>query len=358
MGNTQTKNISIAVIIWGLIFVVIYLYTAVAQKSKKSDANISTNPNIIIEQNKTKTFNQLCELNRTLDSKYQSVALQIEAFIKRQRALKKEKNISVNSKNNKTIDEVNLTKVASKQSSIKEANKTIEKHNSKTKIKKKSPKDKKSSLPKLAIIMDDVGFKDDIEKIKKIPFAITPSIFPPTQHYPDTPSIAKKFKHHMIHIPMEAYKYKNMAEEAIKISDKIEIIDKKIKKIKHDFPRAIAINNHTGSKFTCDFDAMEQFFTVLNRYDFQFIDSRTSSGTQCKEAGKLLHKKVLERDIFLDNQANEEYIRSQLKEAVKIAKKNGKAIAICHPRDLTFKVLMSSKKLLKGVKLVYIDELM
>jgi polysaccharide deacetylase 2 family uncharacterized protein YibQ len=157
---------------------------------------------------------------------------------------------------------------------------------------------------------------------------------------------------------MEAYKYKNIAEEAIKISDKIEIIDKKIKKMKRDFPKAVAINNHTGSKFTCDFDAMKEFFTVLNKYDIQFIDSRTASGTRCQDAGRVLKKKVLERDIFLDNQADEEYIKNQLLEAVEIAKKNGHAIAICHPREMTFKVLLDCKDIFKGIKLVYIDELM
>ena len=206
--------------------------------------------------------------------------------------------------------------------------------------------------------MDDVGFYDEIKKIKKIPFAITPSIFPPNNNYPQTPQIAKKFKHHMVHLPMEAYKYKNIAEQAIKVSDKIETIEKKIRKMHRNFPNAIAINNHTGSKYTCDFDAMEELFTVLNRYDIPFIDSRTSSGTQCQEAGKLLHKKVLERDVFLDNNADIDYIHTQLKEAVKIAKKNGKAIAICHPRALTFEALMTASEILEDVELVYVDELL
>jgi len=335
MGKTQfLKNTSVVLVSLGVVLISGYLFIQSKKLLKiKQDINISKK----IEHNKTEKFTQVFEINKTLDREYQSVASQIEAFIKEQRLIKERSSKVVVEEH-----EDNITIVFNKSQNIK---KTVTK------------KHHKRALPKLAIIMDDIGFEDDIERIKKIPFAITPSIFPPNEHYPDTPNIAKMFKHYMVHFPMEAYKYKNIAEEAIKVSDKIDIIDKKIKKMKKDFPKAVAINNHTGSKFTCDFDAMEQFFTVLNRYDIQFIDSRTASGTRCQDVGKLLKKKVLERDVFLDNQADEEYIKNQLRKAVEIAKKNGYAIAICHPRELTFKVLMESKDIFKGIKLVYIDEL-
>ena len=44
----------------------------------------------------------------------------------------------------------------------------------------------KSKTPKLAIIIDDVAFLHEIRDIKKIPFKITPSFFPPSKRYPDT----------------------------------------------------------------------------------------------------------------------------------------------------------------------------
>ena len=288
------------------------------------------------------------EENSTLDAQYQSVASQIEAFIKKQKARYSSKTKDIN----KTVVlkiEDNLTKV---KKNISKKRVTIDK---KPEVVKKIKKPS-HNLPKLAIIMDDIGFLEEAKKIKKIPFAITPSIFPPNEHYSNTITIAKSFKYHMVHFPMEAYKYKNIREKAINVSDKIEVIEEKVQKMQRDFPNAVAINNHTGSKYTCDFDAMEEFFTVLNRYDIDFIDSRTSSGSQCKEAGKLLNREVLERDIFLDNQADIDYIKNQLRKAVKIAKKNGQAIAICHPRKITFKALMSSSKILEDVELVYINE--
>ena len=317
-------------------------------KPIKLDDNTSSKIQKSDEQNYTKftdTSIKKFEENKTLDTQYKSVASQIEDFIKKQKA---------KHGSEKNLDE--KTYVGKPDIVLYEENITKPKIEARKKTKQKKVKQISKNLPKLAIIMDDVGFFEEAKMIKKIPFAITPAIFPPNEHYTNTSKIAKLFKYHMVHLPMEAYQYKNIKEEAINVSDEIEIIEEKVRQLQENFPEAIAINNHTGSKYTCDFDAMEEFFTVLNRYDIDFIDSRTSSGSQCKEAGKLLNREVLERDIFLDNQADIDYIKNQLRKAVKIAKKNGQAIAICHPRKITFKALMSSSKILEDVELVYINE--
>ena len=49
--------------------------------------------------------------------------------------------------------------------------------------------------------------------------------------------------------------------------------------------------------------------------------------------------------------------REKLEEAIKLAKKNGSAIAIGHPYSITFKTLKESKYLLKDLELVYVHQL-
>ena len=63
------------------------------------------------------------------------------------------------------------------------------------------------------------------------------------------------------------------------------------------------------------------------------------------------------RNIFLDNKEDSEYIKNQLKKAVKIARKRGYAIAIGHPHKITLTTLKNAKNILKNVQVVYIDEL-
>ena len=244
----------------------------------------------------------------------------------------------------------------------KEANHSVILLKPSCKIVKQVPKRVKKTfhdnLPRLAIIMDDIGNANQVRAFKKIPFAITPSIFPVTSKHKDTPLFAKKFKCYMVHMPMEAFNFSRPEENTLEVSDSLEVIEEKIAAMYQDFPDAVAINNHTGSKFTSDSEAMDRLFCILDKYDITFIDSKTAPHTKGKETGKLHNKVVLERHIFLDNKPDVDYILNQLKKAVRYAKRHGEAIAICHPRPETFQAFKEAAYLLKDVKMVFIDELL
>ncbi len=331
MGKTLFIKI-IVVVFTALSIGLMGIYFLFKSTTTEMDSSVTVMPVKKMEKNVTivALFDGVTyEKNNTLDAEYKSVASQIEVFIRKQKSFEQ------------NIVEIVPQKIEAKKQNI--VQKVVK---------------KQKALPKLAIIMDDVGFYEQVQIIKTIPFPITPSIFPPNEYYPDTVKIAKEFKNYMVHFPMEAFDYKNTKEIAVKVTDSLAHLDKRVKKMRQNFPKAIAINNHTGSKFTCDLDAMDRFFSVLNKYEIEFIDSRTSAETKCLEAGKINNREIMQRDIFLDNVADVEYIKNRLEEAVKIAKKNGKAIAICHPRELTFEVLKNAKDILKDVELVYVNELM
>ena len=63
------------------------------------------------------------------------------------------------------------------------------------------------------------------------------------------------------------------------------------------------------------------------------------------------------RNTFLDNTKDYKAIQNQLLDAVRIAKKQGYAIAIGHPYDVTIKVLKESKHLLNEVEPVLLNKL-
>ena len=214
------------------------------------------------------------------------------------------------------------------------------------------------NIPRLAIIMDDIGNANQVRAFKKIPFPITPSLFPATLNHSNTPDFAKKFKSYMVHLPMEAFNFSRPEENTLLVSDSLETIEEKIASMHQDFPDAVAVNNHTGSKFTSDSEAMDRLFCILDKYDITFIDSKTAPHSKGKETGRLHNKVVLERHIFLDNKPDVGYILNQLKKAVRYAKRNGEAIAICHPRPETFQAFKEVAHLLKDVKMVFIDELL
>lgn len=225
-------------------------------------------------------------------------------------------------------------------------------------IKSKPTKQLKSNKPKLAIIIDDISTFYHAKKIKSLGLKITPSIFPISQNYPQTISVAREFKFYMIHLPLEAINYPYQEKNTLKVGDSIEKINKQIAKIRSDFPNAIYINNHTGSKFTSDYSSMKILFNSLKTYKMIFIDSYTTKESKAGILSKEFGNKYLKRDVFIDNNKDEKAIINQIRRAIKIAKISGQAIAIGHPYSQTFKALEVMKNELKSeVELVFVKDL-
>ena len=212
------------------------------------------------------------------------------------------------------------------------------------------------SRAKLAIIIDDVGTDEQAQKIAALPVRVTPSIFPPEYQRKDTRSLARGFEHYAIHLPMEASSAKNNSA-TLRASDNYEKLCGVIAKLRADFPNAKFINNHTGSKFTADERAMQNLLRAMNEHGFLFIDSRTSPATKAKAAMNGLGMRYVHRDVFLDNQNSVAAVRKKLREAVALAKKQGYAIAIGHPKSSTLRALANSADILGEVDLVYLDEI-
>jgi polysaccharide deacetylase 2 family uncharacterized protein YibQ len=215
-----------------------------------------------------------------------------------------------------------------------------------------------SHKPKLVIIMDDMSFYYQVKALKNLGIKITPSFFPSSHIHPNTPKYAKEFKHYMVHFPMQATN-PNFKEEpnTLHISNKYSVVFNRVIYIKSEFPNVKFVNNHTGSKFTSNIKAMDRLYKALQKEGLIFVDSKTTPYSKAKIMAKKYHQLLLSRDVFLDNKADVKYIQNQLKQAIRIAKKRGYAIAICHPHPKTFEALAKSKKLLKNVEVVYIDEL-
>jgi len=211
--------------------------------------------------------------------------------------------------------------------------------------------------PKLVIIIDDVTTKYQIRKIKEIGYPVNMAFLPPTKNHPNSAKVAQTVERYMIHLPLQASSSKYEEEGTLHTYDSIQTIDARIKSIKELYPDATFINNHTGSKFTADYKAMDKLLQVLKKYNYNFVDSRTTAHSVAREAAKKHKVKFFSRNIFLDNIKDKTYIQNQLKKAVAKAKKDGKAIAIGHPFNITFNTLRDSKELLEGLELVYIEQL-
>lgn len=221
--------------------------------------------------------------------------------------------------------------------------------------KSQKPKTKK---PMLAIIMDDMAYRSQLNDLQKLNLPITPSFFPVSPDSPDTAQLAALTPFYMVHLPLEAQNPLQTRQKWLLESSSRDEMHAYMSQIKQDFPRLMFINNHTGSRFTANERAMSSLLSVLDELGIEFVDSRTSADTAAPKLYKLARKPLLQRDVFLDNTPNLAYTTSQLKLAITTAKKKGYAIAIAHPHQSTFKALANAKyTLFKDVELVYIKDL-
>lgn len=185
---------------------------------------------------------------------------------------------------------------------------------------------------KVAIIIDDIGYRKTDINVLNLPSSITFSILP---HTPYGKSLAEQGfidKHEiMLHIPMQAENGKLLGPGGL-TSDMNELmIRTSLKEAFEEIPYAIGINNHMGSLLTALQQPMSWVMKFIKEQNVIFIDSATSSNSKAGAIAKQLGIPTLQRDVFLDNHPEYTYIAKQFSLLIKQAKKYGTAIAIAHP---------------------------
>jgi len=221
----------------------------------------------------------------------------------------------------------------------------------------KPPTQDKKQLPLVAIIIDDLGYDKKIaENLSELHTSITFSILP---HSPFQDSIARLSKDKgletMLHLPMEPIEYPNVdpGQGTLLTSMTPDQLIRQLKENLNALPHVKGVNNHMGSKMTAESSQMYQIFSILKKRGLYFVDSRTSAQTLCKPSARLLQIPFAQRDVFLDHQQEPRFIRKQVKELIRIARRNGYAVGIGHPYSATYKVLREMlPELRKTVQLV------
>jgi hypothetical protein len=218
--------------------------------------------------------------------------------------------------------------------------------------KKAVPSQKHNTVPRIAIIIDDIGYSKRLAMgLVKVDKNITFSILP---FSPAGTQLAQKLSAKgaelMLHLPMEPTQYPkvNPGPGALLSSMSPDELLTQLRKDIQAVPGTVGANNHMGSRLTADSDKMNQIFTVLKQKDLFFIDSRTSVESKGEQSARMFQLKFSHRDVFLDNFQDVEYISGQMKKLIKLAKDHGSAIGIGHPHQATLDALKRELPKLKG----------
>ena len=197
--------------------------------------------------------------------------------------------------------------------------------------------------PKVAIIIDDIGYDRGLaNQFLAMNVPMTFSVLPQS---PFRRSILKairaKGQEIMLHQPMEPeeYPHVNPGPGALLNAMSADALIAQLNQNLDDLPGAKGINNHMGSRLTTESTRMYQVFSVLKKRGLYFIDSRSTAATVCRPSARMFQIPFGERDIFLDHLQEDDFIRHQFKELLREARKNGMAIAIAHPHQITVNIL-------------------
>lgn len=217
---------------------------------------------------------------------------------------------------------------------------------------------------KIAIIIDDLGANRILaHSFMALGKPLTLSFFPHQTYTKELSQEAKDLGYEvMLHLPMEPQGYPDVdpGEGALLKSMSKEELKQALNKDLAEVPLAAGVNNHMGSRLTEDQEAMRVVLAELKRRGLFFVDSKTSGKSVAAKVAEELELPSATRQIFLDNEEKEDYIRQQLELLAKTAKKKGSAIGIAHPHPATIRVLEEELPQLEkqGFQIVRVSELL
>lgn len=215
-----------------------------------------------------------------------------------------------------------------------------------------------SGKGRLAIIIDDMGAgMREARSLAAIGVPLTFAIIPGLQNCREVAAFAAGSGiETMIHIPMQSkgWPQRRLESNGLLVAMDDADIREHMERFASDVPGAVGANNHMGSEFTEHERQMSFVLGALKGRGLFFIDSVTTPGSVGQRLARDMGVRAGRRNVFLDNEQNSAYIMGQLNQAVRQARKNGGAIAICHPHPATITTLAAALPGLKqqGITLV------
>lgn len=196
--------------------------------------------------------------------------------------------------------------------------------------------------PMIAIVIDDMGV--DVRRSARaldLPPAVTVSYLPYAPKIATQAAAAKARGHEvLLHMPMQA---QDPGQDAGPHHLSVDMTPGQIREntaaALDSFAGYDGVNNHMGSKFTSARAGLEVFMAALKARGVFFLDSKTAPTSVAEDVAREQGVPTAGRDIFLDHVETPDHVAAALRHTEAVAKAQGAAIAIGHPKDVTLAAL-------------------
>jgi hypothetical protein len=196
--------------------------------------------------------------------------------------------------------------------------------------------------PAVAVVIDDLGLnRRGTAALNRLRAPLTLSFLPYATHLDEQTRAARAAGHElMVHVPMEPRSHHewpgpNALTAQLGPAELIAQLRSQLR----SFGGFVGINNHMGSLLTADPARMALVMAELRQRELLFLDSRTTSDSVAARTAERMHVPFTERDVFIDNELDLQYVLRALAQAEQIARHRGHAVAMGHPHDVTIEAL-------------------
>lgn len=216
---------------------------------------------------------------------------------------------------------------------------------------KPRPETGDTSLPMIAIVIDDMGYQQQLgEELLRLRLDLTFAFLP---HAPHSGQLADQARRQgrdiLLHFPMEAVDQKwDSGPGTVNLDMSRARLRTVFEENLRQVPLAVGINNHMGSRFTQNHEAMRDFLELVAEYRLFFLDSMTSQSSIGFSLAREMGIKTARRQVFLDNVRERGAIVKQIGELLEVARKQGTAVGIGHPYPQTLEALRATRTEIQG----------
>lgn len=226
----------------------------------------------------------------------------------------------------------------------------------------KVKKNKAKVLPRVAIIIDDIGYDRSLAtSFMDIGIPICLSLLPGAPYTQDIAAEAgSRGNELLLHLPMEPKGYPdiNPGQDALMTYMDRETIHNIVRRHVMAIPGIKGVNHHMGSLFSEDYIKMKYVLNEIKKHDLYYVDSRTTNLTVAYKVAKEAGVPAAKKSLFIDNDLSEKALKYQMERLLGMARYSGKAIGIGHPHRETLNILKKyAEQLSKDYDVVYISEL-
>lgn len=220
----------------------------------------------------------------------------------------------------------------------------------------------RDDMPKIAVVIDDLGLDRRRSNLTTaLPGPLTLAWLPYAHELPEQTQAAQKRGHElMVHMPMEPLNPKiNPGPNALRTGLSPDELLERVTSNLAQFDGYVGINNHMGSRFTQDVNAMSVVMNVLRNRDLLYLDSRTIKDSVAEKTAQRFNVPTTSRDVFLDHFETAEGVSNALEQLERIAREHGTAVAIGHPKDVTLAALTEwlPQARARGLQIVPLSEI-